>query len=55
MGLFDKFASWFGLKKKEFNIICLGLDNSGKTTIINKLKPDRVREDRFSITLCGHL
>ncbi|KAL7983502.1 hypothetical protein Chor_000378 [Crotalus horridus] len=39
MGLFDKLASWLGLKKKEVHVLCLGLDNSGKTTIINKLKP----------------
>ncbi|TWW67932.1 ADP-ribosylation factor-like protein 6 [Takifugu flavidus] len=38
MGLFDKLAGWLGLKK-EVNVLCLGLDNSGKTTIINRLKP----------------
>lgn len=32
-----------GSKKKEANIICLGLDNSGKTTIINKLKPEKAQ------------
>ncbi|XP_069466721.1 ADP-ribosylation factor-like protein 6 isoform X2 [Ambystoma mexicanum] len=39
MGLFDKLAGWLGLKKKEVHVLCLGLDNSGKTTIINRLKP----------------
>uniref|UniRef100_A0A673HZR4 ADP-ribosylation factor-like protein 6 n=1 Tax=Sinocyclocheilus rhinocerous TaxID=307959 RepID=A0A673HZR4_9TELE len=39
MGLFDKLAGWLGLKKKDVNVLCLGLDNSGKTTIINQLKP----------------
>ncbi|KAG8001616.1 High affinity choline transporter 1 [Nibea albiflora] len=38
MGLFDKLVGWLGLKK-EVNVLCLGLDNSGKTTIINHLKP----------------
>ncbi|TRZ23362.1 hypothetical protein HGM15179_003779 [Zosterops borbonicus] len=42
MGLFDKLAGWLGLKKKEVHVLCLGLDNSGKTTIINKLKPSNV-------------
>ena len=42
MGLFDKLASWLGIKKKEVHVICVGLDNSGKTTIINHLKPDKV-------------
>jgi len=41
MGLFDKLSLMFGSKKKEASIICLGLDNSGKTTIINKLKPEK--------------
>ncbi|XP_056890420.1 ADP-ribosylation factor-like protein 6 isoform X1 [Takifugu flavidus] len=39
MGLLDKLSSWLGLRKKEVNVLCLGLDNSGKTTIINQLKP----------------
>ncbi|XP_073719386.1 ADP-ribosylation factor-like protein 6 isoform X1 [Misgurnus anguillicaudatus] len=42
MGLFDKLAGLLGLKKKEVNVLCLGLDNSGKTTIINQLKPTSV-------------
>ena len=37
---FSKLASWLGLKKKEAQIIVLGLDNSGKTTILNRLKPE---------------
>ncbi|XP_062311933.1 ADP-ribosylation factor-like protein 6 isoform X2 [Osmerus eperlanus] len=39
MGLLDKLSGWLGLRKKEVNVLCLGLDNSGKTTIINHLKP----------------
>ncbi|XP_075896100.1 ADP-ribosylation factor-like protein 6 isoform X3 [Nelusetta ayraudi] len=39
MGLLDKLTRWLGLRKKEVNVLCLGLDNSGKTTIINQLKP----------------
>ncbi|CAL8266799.1 unnamed protein product [Lota lota] len=39
MGLLDKLSLWLGLRKKEVNVLCLGLDNSGKTTIINHLKP----------------
>uniref|UniRef100_F6RLS6 ADP-ribosylation factor-like protein 6 n=1 Tax=Ciona intestinalis TaxID=7719 RepID=F6RLS6_CIOIN len=31
------------LKKKEARILCVGLDNSGKSTIINQLKPVRSR------------
>ncbi|CAM2118735.1 unnamed protein product [Caretta caretta] len=36
-------AGWLGLKKKEVHVLCLGLDNSGKTTIINKLKPSNAQ------------
>ncbi|XP_004081740.1 ADP-ribosylation factor-like protein 6 isoform X2 [Oryzias latipes] len=39
MGLLDKLSGWLGLRKKEVNVLCLGLDNSGKSTIINQLKP----------------
>ena len=39
MGFFDALASWLGVKKKEVNVMVLGLDNSGKTTIINHFKP----------------
>jgi len=42
MGVFDRLVSWLGLKKKEINVLCIGLDNSGKTTIINRLKPEKV-------------
>ena len=47
MGLMDKLASFFGIKKKEASILCLGLDNSGKTTIINKLKPEKVHQSMW--------
>lgn len=39
MGFFDKLAQLLGLKKKEANVLVVGLDNCGKTTIINQLKP----------------
>lgn len=42
MGLLDRLSVLLGLKKKEVHVLCLGLDNSGKTTIINKLKPSNV-------------
>ena len=43
MGLFSKLAEWLGMKKKEANVVVIGLDNSGKTTILNKLKPSENR------------
>ncbi|XP_014479764.1 PREDICTED: ADP-ribosylation factor-like protein 6 isoform X1 [Dinoponera quadriceps] len=41
MGLFDRLASLLGLKKKEVNVLVVGLNNSGKSTVINNFK----RED----------
>ena len=40
MGFFDKLASLLGLKRCECNVLVVGLDNSGKTTILNHFKPD---------------
>eukprot|EP00128_Syssomonas_multiformis_P002016 Colp12_sorted_trinity150504_noHs@1161 len=41
MGLFDSLAILLGISKKKVNVLCVGLDNSGKTTIINQLKPEK--------------
>ena len=43
MGIFNKFAEWLGMKKKEANVIVVGLDNSGKTTILNRMKPEEAK------------
>ncbi|KAF5834650.1 ARF-like small GTPase [Dunaliella salina] len=39
MGLLDSFMKMLGLSGKKVNVIVVGLDNSGKTTIIERLKP----------------
>ena len=43
MGLLSKLVEWLGVKKKEANIVVVGLDNSGKTTILNHMKPDETK------------
>lgn len=40
MGFFDKLANILGIKKRECNVLVVGLDNSGKSTILNHFKPD---------------
>ncbi|XP_076343938.1 ADP ribosylation factor-like 6 [Tachypleus tridentatus] len=40
MGLFSKLASLLGFKRKEASILVVGLDNSGKSTIINHFKAE---------------
>ena len=42
MGLFSLIANAFGFSKREAKILVIGLDNSGKTTLINHLKPKKV-------------
>jgi ADP-ribosylation factor-like protein 6 len=42
MGLFKKLATALGLSKHEVRIVVVGLDNSGKTTLINHVKPSKV-------------
>ena len=42
MGLLDIF-SFFQKKKQKVKIVCCGLDNSGKSTIINLLKPKKIQ------------
>ncbi|XP_034042302.1 ADP-ribosylation factor-like protein 6 isoform X2 [Thalassophryne amazonica] len=51
MGLLDKLSCWLGLRKKEVNVLCLGLDNSGKTTIINQLKPANMQAQEIVPTI----
>jgi len=40
MGLFDRLINVLGLKKKECNVLVIGLDNSGKSTLLNHFKPE---------------
>lgn len=51
MGLLDKLESFLGGKKKEFNILVIGLDNSGKSTLLNNLKPNDKKEININPTV----
>ena len=44
MGLIDKLLKIFGVKKDGAKVVCVGLDNSGKTTLLNKLKKDKEQQ-----------
>ena len=44
MGLFKMIANAMGLSKKEARVLVIGLDNSGKTTLISHLKPKKVNK-----------
>jgi ADP-ribosylation factor-like protein 6 len=45
MGFWDKLINLLGFKKKEVNILVVGLNNSGKSTIINHFKNE---EDKLT-------
>ena len=51
MGVFDKLASWLGVKKKDASIVVVGLDNSGKTTVLNHLKSPETRSQEIVPTV----
>lgn len=42
MGFFKMISNAVGWAKKEARILVIGLDNSGKTTLIHHLKPKKV-------------
>ena len=41
-GFFKGILGYLGLYKKSGNIIFLGLDNAGKTTLLKRLKDDKM-------------
>lgn len=40
MGIFERVTFLLGLKKREVNVLIIGLNNSGKSTLINHFKND---------------
>lgn len=48
MGLFDKLAGMLKMKKEQVSILVVGLNNSGKSTIVNHFKHP---EEKNSITV----
>ncbi|XP_054280831.1 ADP-ribosylation factor-like protein 6 [Macrosteles quadrilineatus] len=51
MGLLDKLVNIFGLKKREVKILVVGLNNSGKSTVVNNLKSDDTKASEIVPTL----
>lgn len=44
MGLFKKIASAMGRFRGNMRILVVGLDNSGKSTLIEHIKPNKARK-----------
>ncbi|KAI8897731.1 ADP-ribosylation factor-like protein 6 [Globomyces pollinis-pini] len=38
MGILENWLVQIGLRKPQFNILCLGLDNAGKTSLLHQLR-----------------
>jgi ADP-ribosylation factor-like protein 6 len=43
MGFFDKLFSFFGFGRREVNVLVVGLNNSGKSTVLNHFKAEDQR------------
>ncbi len=54
MGFLDRLSRWLGLKKESVTVLCVGLDNSGKTTVINNFKPAQVKNECVGTTINIH-
>ncbi len=58
MGLFKKIASAMGRFRGNMRILVVGLDNSGKSTLIEHIKPNKVNAVRYreliSQRICGN-
>lgn len=53
MGLFSALSNLFAAKGPTIEVLVLGLDNSGKTTIVNQLKPPDQQSSNLPPTV-GH-
>ena len=51
MGLFKRLLARLGWSKKAVSVLVVGLDNSGKTTIINRLKPKKAQAAEIAPTV----
>lgn len=49
MGLFKKIASAMGRFRGNMRILVVGLDNSGKSTLIEHIKPNKVKHARHQV------
>ncbi|CAF1041774.1 unnamed protein product [Adineta steineri] len=51
MGLLDSFFDWLGFGKREVNVLVVGLDNSGKSSLLNYLRPRETQTDFIAPTV----
>ena len=51
MGILQRLLDAIGFAKPQCKVLCVGLDNSGKSTVIQHLKPKQVRICTLSVDL----
>eukprot|EP00696_Hemimastix_kukwesjijk_P015133 gnl/Hemi2/3262_TR1146_c0_g1_i1.p1 gnl/Hemi2/3262_TR1146_c0_g1~~gnl/Hemi2/3262_TR1146_c0_g1_i1.p1 ORF type:complete len:184 (+),score=40.03 gnl/Hemi2/3262_TR1146_c0_g1_i1:199-750(+) len=51
MSWFRDFLTFLGILNKKVRVVVLGLNNSGKSTVMNKLKPDSARLKEITPTV----
>nr|XP_040579296.1 ADP-ribosylation factor-like protein 6 isoform X2 [Lepeophtheirus salmonis] len=51
MKFLERLTNFLGIKKKECNVLIVGLDNSGKSTVLNHFKPEEFRENNIVPTV----
>ena len=55
MGLFDSLLEWLGLRSREVSVLIVGLDNSGKSTLLNYILPREHQSDYIVPTVGFHV
>jgi len=45
MGLLDSFIEWLGLRRRDVSVLVVGLDNSGKSSLLNFLRPQEAQNN----------
>jgi ADP-ribosylation factor-like protein 6 len=51
MGLLDSLIEWLGFKRRDVNVLVVGLDNSGKTSLLNFLRPREAQNNYIAPTV----
>lgn len=51
MGFFDKIVGLLGLRRREVNVLVVGLDNSGKSTLLNHFKTEETKSNEIVPTI----
>ncbi|XP_066995470.1 ADP-ribosylation factor-like protein 6 [Anabrus simplex] len=51
MGIWERITGVFGMRKREVNVLVVGLNNSGKSTVINHFKSEEERSPEIVATV----